>query len=123
MSAGETAEAPPVPAEQPEDQVDVLPQVPPNRLDSQSRNPAPPRQGTFGTLSIRVQPSDADIVIDGERWVAPAGLDRVAIELSEGRHHVEVRKDGFAQYEEDVLIRRAVTMTLNVSLLRGSEGR
>lgn len=75
----------------------------------------------FGTLAIRVQPGDADILVDGERWSAPAGQDRIAIRLGEGRHHVEVRKAGFAQYSEDVLIRSGNTLSLNVSLLRGDD--
>ncbi|MEO7192233.1 MAG: PEGA domain-containing protein [Vicinamibacterales bacterium] len=82
----------------------------------------PPSEGqrSFGTLTVRVQPGDADILIDGERWSAPAGQDRLAIELSEGRHHVEVRKAGFSTYTEDVLIRRGANLPLNVSLLRGA---
>ena len=70
-----------------------------------------------------MQPVDADILIDGERWAAPAGLDRVVIQLSEGRHHVEVHKEGFSQYTEDILIRRGMPFTLNVSLLRGLDDR
>jgi hypothetical protein len=73
----------------------------------------------FGSLSIRVQPGDAEILVDGERWATPAGLERVLIQLSEGRHRIEVRKDGFARYTEEVLVRRNATLTLNVSLLKG----
>ena len=85
--------------------------------------PAPPAGNaarTFGTLSIRVQPGDAEVLIDGARWNAPAGQDRITVELAEGRHHVEIRKAGFNQYTEDVLIRRGATLPLNVSLLQGS---
>jgi hypothetical protein len=78
------------------------------------REPSP--SGRFGTLSIRVQPADAEIVIDGERWGGPADRERVSIELSEGRHRVEVRKSGLTTYSEEVLIRRGATLTLNVSL-------
>jgi hypothetical protein len=65
-----------------------------------------------------VQPEDAEILIDGERWDSPAGQARLAVQLSPGRHHVEVRKPGFMTYSEDVLIRPGATLTLNVSLLR-----
>lgn len=97
---------------------------PPNGPDPRD-NPGEPvdrgeAQSSFGTLSIRAQPGDAQILIDGERWSAPAGQDRIAIELATGRHHIEVRKDGFSSYAEDVLIRRGATLTLNVSLLRGN---
>jgi hypothetical protein len=75
--------------------------------------------GRFGTLALRIQPGDAEILIDGERWETPAGGDRVAIQLAEGRHRVEVRKAGFTTYAEDVLIRRDSTLSLNVSLTGG----
>ena len=77
----------------------------------------------FGTLAIRVQPGDADILVDGERWSAPTDQERITIRLAEGRHRVEVRKAGFAQYAEDVLIRSGNTLSINVSLLRGDDGR
>ncbi len=74
------------------------------------------RRGRFGTLSIRVQPADAEVLVDGERWTAPADSSRMAIELAQGRHTVEIRKGGFSTYREDVLIRPGATMNLNVSL-------
>ena len=73
---------------------------------------------SFGSVSIRVQPSDADVIIDGERWNAPATQARLVVQLSEGRHHVDVRKDGFEQYSSDVQVRRGETLNLNVSLLK-----
>ena len=86
----------------------------------QPRAPQPPPQAPerFGTLSIRVQPADAEILVDGERWDSPAGQARLAVQLAPGRHHVEVHKPGFLTYSEDVLIRPGATLTLNVSLLR-----
>ena len=72
----------------------------------------------FGTLSVRVQPADAEILIDGERWNASAQPERLSLKLAAGRHKVEVRKDGFVTYTEDVLIRDKATMTLNVVLTR-----
>ncbi len=86
---------------------------PPARVEVQT-----PR-ASFGTLVVRVQPADAEILLDGERWSAPAGQERISIQLAEGRHRIEVRKDGFARYTEEVLIRRNATLTLNVSLTRG----
>ena len=71
-----------------------------------------------GTLSVRVQPTDAEILVDGERWTASAQPERLSLKLSAGRHKVEVRKEGFVTYTEDVLIRDKATMTLNVVLTR-----
>ena len=70
----------------------------------------------FGTLSIRVVPSDAEVFVDGERWAGPATSDRLNIRLATGKHRIEVRKEGFTTYTEEVLIRQSATLTLNVSL-------
>jgi len=72
----------------------------------------------FGTLSVRVQPVDAEILVDGERWTGSAQPDRLTLKLTAGRHKVEVRKEGFVAYTEDVLIRDQATMTLNIVLTR-----
>jgi hypothetical protein len=69
-----------------------------------------------GILSLRVQPGDAEIVVNGEQWGVGAGQAQVAIELPEGRHRIEVRKPGFAPYTQDVLIRYGVTLRLSVDL-------
>jgi hypothetical protein len=86
-----------------------MPQPPPNPQQMPER---------FGALSIRVQPADAEILIDGESWDSPAEQARLTVQLAPGRHHVDVRKPGFVTYSEDVLIRAGATLTLNVSLLR-----
>jgi hypothetical protein len=44
------------------------------------------------------------------------GQDRLLIELSEGRHNIQVRKSGFVGYLTDVQIRRGDTTTLEVRL-------
>jgi hypothetical protein len=86
--------------------------------------PLPPNQGdprggqasAYGTLAIRVQPGNATVTIDGERWDGPQGQDRLMVELAEGTHRVQVQRDGFEAYANDVMIRRGETTPLNVSL-------
>ena len=93
---------------------------------------APPRRGAppeardrdanadhFGSVAIRVQPSDAAVFIDGERWNTSAGDDRLLVELSEGEHRVEIRKEGFKTYSSTVRVRTGDRVTLNVSLSSG----
>ncbi len=92
--------APPPPETQPEPHPDV------------------PNPRTFGTLSMLVQPADAEILIDGAKWSVPEGQSRFIIQLPEGKHHLEVQKDGYAKYVEDIGIRRGRTMSLNVSLVK-----
>jgi hypothetical protein len=72
----------------------------------------------FGSLSIRVQPGDAEVVIDGERWSGSTGQDRLVVQLPAGRHHIEVRKSGFENFVSDVDINGGDSVPLNVSLLR-----
>src|SRR5581483_7828141 len=40
----------------------------------------------YGTISIRVQPADADVLIDGEPWRGPSDRDRLMVDVAEGRH-------------------------------------
>ena len=93
------------------------PPPPPQREPDRRLPPDPrPAPAQFGTLSIRVVPADAEVFVDGERWTGPATGDRLSIRLSSGRHRIEVRKQGFASYAEEILIRSGSTLTLNVSL-------
>jgi hypothetical protein len=73
----------------------------------------------FGSVTIRVQPADAEVFIDGERWDTPAGENRLLVELSEGTHRVEIRKPGYKTYTSTITIRSGETVTLNVSLPSG----
>jgi hypothetical protein len=79
----------------------------------------PPDSNSFGTLNIRVQPGDATVVIDGERWDSPEGGSRLSVQLVAGPHRVEVRKDGFKPYVSTVQIRPGDTQALNISLPPG----
>jgi hypothetical protein len=82
------------------------------------REPAPAPAMDVGTLSVRVQPPDAEVWIDGERWQWPGDEPRLVVELPEGRHRVEVTRDGFEPFATDVDVRLGEVTTLNVSLLR-----
>jgi hypothetical protein len=92
----------------------------------QRSTPVPPHRASepaeFGTLSIRVIPPDAVILVDGEAWDRPQGESRFSIDLAEGPHKVEVRKEGLAPYVRTVEILRGRTFTLNVSLTPEGHG-
>jgi hypothetical protein len=55
-------------------------------------------------------------MIDNERWEGPQGDDRLVLQVTEGQHRVEIRKDGFESFTTDITIRRGETTPLNVSL-------
>jgi hypothetical protein len=118
LGAGESAGAPPKPDEslraRPADSTAVERQAPPSRAG---------RPSEFGSLLLRVRPSDADILVDGEVWNAPEGEDQFVIELGEGPHRIEVRKDGFQTYSTTVRVRRGESVRLNVSLTSGGLAR
>jgi len=94
------------------------------------RRPAEPRRPTplatdesvveqgqgFGSLVVRVQPSGADVLIDGERWQGPEDAERLVVQVSEGTHKIEVRKEGFVPFSTTVRVRRGETAPINVSL-------
>ena len=101
------------------------PPMPPGaRRPPVQRMPAPPPETTpgatsaSGALVIRVQPGDAEILIDGERWRGPEGDERILIQVPEGMHRVEVRKEGFASFSTELEVRQGETVPLNVSLSR-----
>jgi hypothetical protein len=86
--------------------------------------PAEPRSGVqasqsnYGTLALRVQPGDADLLIDGEKWEGPTGDTRLVVQLAPGTHVVEIHKDGYRGYMSEVAVRSGETSTLNVALAR-----
>jgi hypothetical protein len=129
LAAGEPQEpppqAPPRPAYQggnaPRGPEGYPPQGPPEGPGR--TRPMPPRGGDrggeaagFGTLALRVQPQDAAITIDNEKWDSPEGGSRLQVELPAGPHRIEVRKDGFQPYVTTVQIRPGETQTLNIAL-------
>ena len=126
LPPGESMEARPSPDPNNDDRPDGPDAAGPEQRYDPRRNTDPPAErerpageqprGRFGTLSVRVQPADAEILVDGERWTAPADSSRIAIELAQGRHTVEIRKSGFSVYREEVLIRPGAATNLNVSL-------
>jgi hypothetical protein len=135
LSPGEQAEArpqppPPVMANgepgQPGNQPPMRPRgFGPGRGGPPPMRPQPPEgpgapDARFGSVSIRVQPGDAEVLIDGERWSGSNSQDRLVVQLPEGRHHVDVRKNGFENYSSDVDVTSGQSVTLNVSLSRRS---
>jgi hypothetical protein len=72
----------------------------------------------FGSLSLRVQPADAQVLIDGEVWQGSPDSDRLVIQLGAGTHNVEIRKDGYRSYLTDIPISNGQVRTLNVALTK-----
>ena len=114
LGPGESGGLPPKPDESVRSQ--------PSGTTTAERQAPPPRAGRpseFGSLLLRVRPADAEVFVDGEAWSAPQGEDQFVIELTEGAHRIEVRKNGFQTYTTTVRVRSGESVRLNVSLTSG----
>ena len=80
--------------------------------------PPPGAQTGSSSLSIRVQPADAEVLIDGERWDSSGGNERLVVQVGPGQHHIEARREGYRTYQSDVTVRPGETSTVNISLNR-----
>jgi hypothetical protein len=78
--------------------------------------PVRPGGATVGTIVVQVQPSGADVLIDGEHWTS-SDNERLMVQVSTGRHHLEIRKSGFKSLSTDITVRGGVTTPLNFSLI------
>jgi len=83
-----------------------------------SRPPGNQTQRAEGQLLLHVQPSDADVLIDGQPWPAAPTQDRVVLDLPPGRHVIQVRKPGYVGYTTEVEVRSGETSNLDVTLRR-----
>lgn len=110
LAAGEAPEARP-----------TAPARPPAPVDALGREGEPARVEGYGSIAIRVQPVDAEVLIDGARWDGATGRSLV-VQLAAGSHRVEIRKDGYTTYTAQVDVRGGETSPINVSLSKG-DGR
>lgn len=118
LPAGEVSEpptlAPPLPA--PPEGSYLPPRTAPRTPPPPVRTPEPPGT-TVGTLMLRVQPANAEVWIDGERWTSSDG-GRFEIQLTIGPHRIEVTSAGYREYSSDIEIRDREILPLNISLMR-----
>lgn len=82
------------------------------------RQSGPAAAEGFGSLSLRVQPADAQVLIDGEVWQGSLDSERLVVQLGAGTHNVEIRKDGYRNYLTDITIGNGQVRTLNVALTK-----
>ena len=89
-----------------------------NRRESGYRtgDTAPPLSSEYGAIAIRVQPGDAEVLIDGERWEGPADDEALLVQVAPGAHRIEVRKDGYRGYAAQLEVRAGQTAPINVAL-------
>lgn len=121
LPAGEISEppevAPPVP---PPPAGTYRPPVTPPRVTPPATTHSTPVAVGFGTLDLFVQPANAEVTIDGQRWVS-SDEGHFMVQVAVGEHHIEVRKTGYRPFATDIEIREGETNQLNVSLLAGTQ--
>ena len=71
------------------------------------------------TIAIRVQPGDAAILVDGERWQGSGG-DRLEIQVTPGEHRIEVQKDGYQPFTSTIRVGPGETSAVNISLTKSA---
>jgi hypothetical protein len=125
LAAGETSEplevAPPVPA--PPEGTYSAPrgraprEAPPIVRRGGGRTERDDSEG-FGTLVLHVQPREAEVSVDGQRWMT-SSEGEFEIQLPAGRHRVEVELQGFQRFASDIDVREDGATPVNISLTRG----
>jgi hypothetical protein len=139
LAPGEVSERPPAPppppqyqSQAPPDQGAPLPRgrrgrgpnypaYPPANPNGGPGAPPPGQPGgldsnTRGTLSLSLEPVDAEVLVDGSPWRGSASGDHLSIDLPEGRHNIQIRKPGYVGYLTDIQIRNGQTTNLDVKL-------
>jgi hypothetical protein len=128
LGAGEPAETAPVPkAGPPPDRDRDYESQPPPAAQPGRPEPPPPgeRRGRvsadarFGSIAVRVQPDDAEVLIDGEAWLGSDQDGRLLVNVPAGSHRVDVRKRGHESFSTEVDVHAGETTPLNVSLPEG----
>jgi len=117
LGPGETTAPPPTPPAAPPPSPRQTAAPPPG---DPGAPPTPREASDFGRLAIRVQPTDAVILVNGEEWRSPDSA-RLELELGPGQHRIEVSREGYERYITDVQVRPGETTAVNVSLPRNEE--
>ena len=60
----------------------------------------------------------SDIRIDGERWEGAVVDERMVVQLSTGRHVIQIESQGYRRYTTEVTVRSGETSALNVALTK-----
>jgi hypothetical protein len=70
-------------------------------------------------LDIFVQPTSADLTIDGQRWVT-SDEGHFLEQVPAGKHRVEIKKPGYRQFTTEIEVGDGQTVPQNVSLMTTS---
>jgi hypothetical protein len=103
---------------------EALPPLPPPRQmpdewTAERTGPAGTQPASpFGVLALRVEPADAQVLVDGEVWVGTGSHHDLVIHMAAGWHELEVRRDGYQTLRTGIELSEGSTTRLNVRLVR-----
>lgn len=72
----------------------------------------------YGVLALRVDPPDAQIVVDDEPWLMMEGRTELAMHVPAGWHRLEVRRDGYQAFRTELELTEGATTRLSVTLVK-----
>jgi hypothetical protein len=116
--------SPPTSRQEPPEPPGPVSPPPPRQQQQIPKDPEPKLRGApsrFGMLSLRVQPTDAEVYIDEELWGSLEGFEELPIHLPVGRHRIGIRGRGYESFEAEVEIRTGEVTPLHVKLAGGSK--
>jgi formylglycine-generating enzyme required for sulfatase activity len=78
-----------------------------------------PLSGVFGEITVRAQPGDAQVLVDGE----PAGAANQTLRLVATTHEIVIRKAGYVDYKTSVTPRPGVGQVVETTLLTSEQAK
>jgi formylglycine-generating enzyme required for sulfatase activity len=78
-----------------------------------------PLAGVFGEVTVRAQPADAQVFVDGEL----SGAVNRTLKLVATTHEIAIRKQGFVEYKTTITPRPGVPQVIETSLMTPAQAR
>jgi PEGA domain len=72
----------------------------------------------FGVLTLRLDPPDAQLWVDGDAWPDVSGRSEIVLHVAAGPHHLEVRRSGYRTFSTDIELSEGASTKLTVALER-----
>lgn len=78
-----------------------------------------PLKGIYGEVTVRAQPADAELFVDGKSM----GAANQTLRLVAATHEIEIRKAGFVEYKTSVTPRPGIPQVVEARLLTAEQAR
>lgn len=86
---------------------------------AEERTVSVPLSGVFGEITVRAQPADAQVLVNGE----PRGAANQTLRLVATTHELVIRKTGYVDYKASVTPRPGVAQVVETRLLTPEQAR